>query len=108
MVNGYPSAPYTDGTALLNVQPLSSNDLQALPEGERTVKRVKAYGSERLASADEYLGIPGDRLYYHGLWYECKSSVMWDHTLLSHYESEFVLLPESEQEDPPEGEVMQP
>ena len=101
--DGYASAPYTDTAAMLNVQPLSPDDLMALPEGDRTVKRVKAIGKDRLASADEFTGTPGDRLFYQGYWYECKSSVMWDHTALGHYRSDFAILPPRGQEPPPEG-----
>ena len=101
IVNGYASAPYTDMTARLDVQPLSADDLMALPEGERTVKRVKSYGPDKLISANEFSGTPADRLFYGGYWYECVSSVMWDHTILSHYKSEFTLLPQRDQEEPP-------
>ena len=100
---GYASAPYADSMEMLNVQPLTPDDLMALPEGDRTVKRVKALGKGRLISADEFNGIPGDRLYYQGQWYECKSSVMWDHTIVSHYRSDFAIIPQHEQEDPPSG-----
>ena len=105
--DGYASAPYTDKNMKLNVQPLTPDELMALPEGERTIKRIKAFGAERLTSADEFEGIPGDRLFYNGRWYECQMSVMWDHTPLSHYRSEFVLLPCNEQMKPPE-EVTDP
>jgi len=101
IVNGYPRAPYTDVKLRLDVQPLSADDLQALPEGQRTVKRVKAYGKNKLTAADEYDGIPGDRLFYQGLWYACTSSVMWEHTALAHYRSEFTLQPPGEQEGAP-------
>ena len=102
ITNGYASSPYTDATMRLNVQPLSPNELMALPEGERTVKRVKTFGPIKLSSADELAGTPGDRLWYKGAWYECKSSVDWDHTLLSHFQSDFVMLAQDEQDPPPE------
>ena len=101
IIDGYPRAPYTDVKLRLNVQPLSADDLQALPEGQRMVKRVKAFGAARLASADEYEGVPGDRLYYQGLWWDCVSSVMWEHTALRHFRSEFTLLPPEDQEAAP-------
>ena len=96
---GYASSPYTDITVKLDVQPLSPDELIALPEGERTVKRIKSFGSEKLASADDYDEIPGDCLYYNGFWYECKSSVQWEHTFLRHYRSEFVVLPNDKQKE---------
>ena len=103
IVKGYASAPYADAVMRLNVQPLTPDEIMALPEGERTVKRVKSYGPDKLTSADEFKGVPGARLFYNGQWYSCLSSVMWDHTMLSHYRSDFVILPEREQMPPPEG-----
>ena len=103
IVDGYAVASYTDTSKQLNVQPLTLDELMALPEGDRTVKRVKTFGPDRLTSSDAFEGIPGDRLFYCGYWYECKSSVMWDHTLLSHYRSDFVILPQRDQMEPPEG-----
>lgn len=97
---------HKDSVVTLNVQPLSSDELQALPEGERTVKRIKAIGENAFSTADEENGIPGDRLYYEGKWYECKSCHLWNHTLLAHYESEFAeMAPGQEGIGPPEVEV---
>lgn len=98
---GYAASPFTDKTIRLNVQPLSSDELMALPEGERTVKRVKSFGADMLNSANEYTGEPGDHLFYRGFWYECMSSVQWDHTMLGHYRSEFTII--REQDEPPKG-----
>lgn len=93
-IDGYATAPYTDGTIKLNVQPLNSDEMQALPEGERTIKRLKSFGKLKLTAADQYTGVPGDRLFYYGRWYECVSSVNWDHTPISHFRSEFVAISE--------------
>ena len=104
---GY-SAPggHEDFLVTLNVQPLSSDELQALPEGERSVKRIKAIGETKFKPADEETGTEGDRLYYDGKWYECKSCHTWDHTILAHTEAEFVEIPPgSEGIGPPEVEV---
>jgi len=100
---GYASAKYSDDKMMLNVQPMSNKELLALPEGNKAVKGVKAYGGKMLAPANENGGIPGDRLYYLGQWYVCVSSARWDHTPLMHYRSQFTLLPASEQGKPPEG-----
>jgi hypothetical protein len=99
IVNGYATSDYTDFTVNLNVQPLSAKELLVLPEGSRTVKRVKSFGSDALISADEHSQTPGDNLFYDGEWYECVKCVHWLHTPLSHYEAEFVLL--SGQSAPP-------
>ena len=65
---GY-SAPggHEDFLVTLNVQPLSSDELQALPEGERSVKRIKAIGETKFKPADEETGTEGDRLHYDGI-----------------------------------------
>lgn len=89
-VDGYGRAPYTDQVVSLNVQPLSSDELQALPEGESRNKRMRAFGDTVLTPADRSAGTRGDWLFYQGNmdpvghWYECVSSQGWDHTMLSH------------------------
>ena len=103
---GYTTAPYEDVVTLLNVQPLSTKELLALPEGERSTKRVKAFGDLQLTAADQYQGIPGDWLFYRGSWYKCVSALPWDHTMLAHCRSEFAIIPEGELPDnvePPGG-----
>lgn len=92
-IKGYLASPYTDFCASLNVHPLSTDQVQALPEGERKVKRLEAQGEVKLVAADEKLNRKGDLLYYHGDWYECVSSQVWDHTVLSHFNYQFVLVP---------------
>ena len=90
----------------INVQPLSTKELLALPEGERSTKRVKAFGDLQLTAADQYQGIPGDWLFYRGSWYKCVSAFPWDHTMLAHCRSEFAIIPEGELPDnvePPGG-----
>lgn len=92
-INGYLTASYTDFVASMNVHPLSNDAMQALPEGERKVKRLEGHSEVTLVTADEKMNRQGDLLYYHGDWYECISAQMWDHTLLSHLNYQFVLVP---------------
>ena len=102
IVNGYGVAHYEDEIASLNVQPLTTDELHALPEGERRVKRMKAFGDLVFTPADQSTGRRGDWLFYKGAmdptghWYECVSSLGWDHTMLHHCRSEFVMVAESE------------
>ena len=103
VVGGYAQAPFSDCVMQLDVQPQAPDGYQGLPEGERTVKHLKAYGPSRLTSADEHAGVPGDLLHYQGVWYECKSSVSWGHAILAHYQSDFVALPADRQSKPPEA-----
>lgn len=101
VVMGYTTSGHTDAVEKLNVQPLSPDELKALPEGERTIKRLKAFGDFPVRAADQSAGTPGDFLFYNGQWFECTSSVPWDHTMLSHYRSEFADI--GRVEDPPEA-----
>lgn len=102
IVDGYAVANYMDITTKLNVQPLNSDESKALPEGERRVKRMKAYGDLLLAPADQSTGRRGDWLYYKGSmdpdghWYECVSCTGHDHTILAHCKSEFVQVSDTE------------
>jgi hypothetical protein len=92
----------------MNVHPLGTDQMQALPEGQRKVKRLEAQGEVQLVVADEDANRKGDLLYYYGDWYECVSAQVWDHTLLSHYNYQFVLVPTDASGSfdlkPPDGE----
>lgn len=96
VIDGYTHTTYEDTETPLNVQPLKPDELSALPEGERRTKRLKAYGDLIFTTADPSSGKRGDWLLYSGHWYECVSSLYWDHTLLAHCKSEFVEVAESE------------
>ena len=93
IVKGYVSTQHHDFKASLHIHPVSEDTINALPEGERLIKRLEGHGSVPLLSADHSKDIKGDLLYYKGNWYECESSVEYDHTILSHWNYKFVILP---------------
>lgn len=103
IIDGYSVSEKTEFTAKLNIQPLSSNNLLAVPEGQRTIKRIKSFGSVEIVAADEQNETPGDLLFYNGNWFECVSCVHWSHTPLSHYEAEFVILADQSSQPPPKS-----
>lgn len=92
-VKGYLTSGREDFIASLNVHPLSTDQQQALPEGEREVKRLEAHGTAELIVANKVTNTKGDLLYYHGDWYECVNAQLWDHTILTHTNYQFVLVP---------------
>lgn len=94
VVRGYVTTSHEDFTVSLDVYPSGSETMQALPEGERRVRRLEAAGSDILHAANQDTGEKGDLLYYHGEWYECISAVLWDHTMLNHWNYVFVLVPQ--------------
>ncbi len=108
---GYGSVSYTDSIEELNVQPLSGDELQALPEGERRTKRMKAFGDFLFTAADQDSGRRGDWIFYQGKmdpaghWYQCVSAIGWDHTLLCHCRSELVQVAEAEAINVPPPEI---
>lgn len=104
-VNGYETSPHTDFAVWLNVQPLTSGELQALPEGERSIKRYKAFGGGVLKSADVKAGTKGDLVFYDGEWYEVRSSNQWRHiSILAHNYTELVLV--DKRPEAPDMEVL--
>lgn len=109
VVLGYITNGFEDRVVSLNVHPLSTDQIKALPEGERKLKRLEAQGTDVLVVSDEAAGTKGDLLYYQGNWYECVSAQPWDHTVLRHTNYQFVLVPKDaarsvDTENPPEEE----
>lgn len=92
-IKGYLVSGNVDFVASLNVHPMGTDAMQAIPEGQRHIKRLEAHGEVELVVADENENRKGDLLYYHGRWYECVNSQEWDHTFLSHFNYQFVLVP---------------
>lgn len=92
-VKGYLTSDYTDYVVSLNVHPMGSDALQALPEGERSVKHLEGHGNYNLVAANRQANTKGDLLLYNGIWYECTATQMFDHTMLSHYNYQFVEVP---------------
>lgn len=92
-VKGYYTSCYSDFVASLHVHPMGTDQLQALPEGERNIKHLEGHGSDVLIASNQDNGTKGDYLLYKGDWYECVSAQEYDHTLLSHYNYQFVIIP---------------
>ena len=95
-VDGYPKAKYSDRTVKLDVQPLSANELTALPEGIRRDKNVKAFGRVEIKTADDTAGTLADRLLYRGQWYECTGADVWGNTPVGQTVAVFGLVPATE------------
>ena len=111
-VKGYMVSGHKDFGASLHINPTGSDQMQALPEGQRKMKRIEGHGIEPLLVADEKENRKGDMLWYRGDWYECVSSMLYDHTILNHYNYQFVLTPHdasgSIDLEPPVGDPVLP
>ena len=101
IVEGYYNASYDDITLPANVQTLEDEIITA-SEGERSVRRLEMFSDERIMTDDPENRIKADMLWYQGKWYQCRSSVLCDTTILKHWDSVFVecLI----QDAPPEAE----
>ena len=92
-VNGYPVAAYTEMTVLLDVQP----DMNAATidiDGKRRVQRLTSYGDAEIITANVEAGQRADRLFFNGSWYECESSMWYEHTPIAHYTATWIRVPE--------------
>lgn len=108
-IRGYITADHEDFVASLHIHPMGSDAMLALPDGERKMKHLEGHGTDVLIPASEATGIKGDLLYYMGDWYECTAAQPWDHTVLSHLNYQFCLVPTdgaraSDIEDPPQDD----
>lgn len=92
-IRGHITTGHRDFIASLNVHPSGRDVQENAPEGERRVKRLEAHGTDLLVTADQETQTKGDLLWYRGEWYECIGAQEWDHTVLSHLNYEFVLVP---------------
>ena len=67
-------------------------------ETQGIVRNIAGHGMVELKEASLENGTRADRVFYRGRWYECVSSVFYDHTALSHYNYKFIALPEDAME----------
>lgn len=92
---GYTTRGYEEMMVQLNVQTVSGTQSSVNVDGKRSTKRIKTYGSFPFRVESVKDGIQADRLFFAGEWYECESSIYWEHTPLSHYRSQFVRVSEA-------------
>ena len=111
-VKGYLVSDHKDFGASLHIHVSGTDQMQPNPEGQRKMKRLEGHGMEDLVAADEKTNRKGDLLWYRGDWYECVSSMLYDHTILCHYNYQFVLVPHdasgSIDLEPPVGDPVLP
>ena len=86
--DGVASAGYEDVQLMLDVQAKTRRN-QDDPAGRTTTGTLTVYSDMELHPAESDDQTDGDRLFYMGKWYGCKSSVYWGNTILSHWISEF-------------------
>ena len=85
---------YTESTESLHIHESEQDSGQPWNETMGIVRRLEGHGMVELHVADMETGTKGDRLYYHGRWYECTAAVLYEHTLLGHWNYRFIVVPE--------------
>ena len=93
-INGYITTSHTDFVVSIHIHPARNSVIQALPEGERATRRLEGHNCGTVLRAGNHATQQkGDFLFYKGEWYECVSVTEYDHTLLSHVNYQFTLVP---------------
>lgn len=86
--NGTAETTYTDVQLPLDVQAKTRRN-QDDSSGRSTTGALTVYSDVQLFPTEPDDQTTGDRLFYMGKWYACKSSVYWGNTILKHWISEF-------------------
>lgn len=95
-VRGYFISPFEDFTVSMDVSPSGTDSMKSQPEGQNVVSYLDGWGETELRTSDIRAGTRGDMLWYDDDWYECVSCRKWNHTLLSHFNYHFAMVPRSE------------
>ena len=73
---------------MLDVQAKTRTNGDAV-EGQSMQAKLTVYSDVELFPAEPGQQSSGDRLFYMGHWYVCKSAVYWGNTMLKHWIAEF-------------------
>ena len=93
VVKGYFTGGYTDDEISIHLH-YGTDSVQANAEGARRVVKLEGHGEVKLRTADQKEGTKGDLVFFDDRWFECVSCTKYDHTILSHYNYSFVLVPD--------------
>ena len=89
IVKGYASIPYEDLTLPTDVQTLEDVVITT-PDGSESVQRLKVFCDSEILAENQNTQQKGDRLWFQGKWFECKSSRLSENTPLRHWTATFV------------------
>ena len=92
---GRESLSYKDCTIQGDVQNPSDQSSKE-PSGSRREPRIKAWTDIPITPDDQLTGKHADWIWYDEKWWKCVNCRYSGNTLLSHYVSEFVRVPENE------------
>ena len=89
MEDGYSVPSHTDFQILADVQTTDRSSSTG-SDGDISTQKIKVFTAEEMHVASEENGTPGDRIWFQGKWFECRSSRLSENTFLKHWTSTFV------------------
>jgi len=103
IVEGYIGYDFEDITLRMDIQTMS-DDVITTPDGQESVKRIKAFCDKPILVRDSDKQQRADRVIFDGVWFECKSSRLSENTPLRHYTAIFTEVPTTDMEGGEEAE----
>ena len=97
-MDGYGFASFDDLEIVAHVQ-TTDRSTRTFDTGDYTTQKLVLYTNDEVMPAEEAAGVPADMLLYRGKWYECRSAVLSDNTMLTHWTSTWVRC--MDQDQPP-------
>lgn len=94
-VRGREKYCYEESIVQADIQTSTRNNTMNT-EGANLTSRIKVWTDEQLTPTDEGSEQLGDWIYYSGRWFQCISSLFACNTLISHWVSEFDIVPLSD------------
>lgn len=85
---GYESSTCEDIVILADVQ-TTEKRTNTGEDGDDTLQKLKVFSEAEIKTADDSTGRKADLLWFQGKWYECRSSILSDNTMLKHWTSMF-------------------
>lgn len=92
---GYSTIPYEDIVLPMDVQTMENVSV-TIEDGTRSVQQLKVFCDFEILVENQGTQQKGDRLWFQGKWFECKSSRLSENTPLRHWTSTFVECLDSE------------
>lgn len=99
-IRGYMVSDFEDLSVNIHVHPSGGDQVTDRDgAGETLHRRLEGHGEVEIKISDREAGTKADMLYFDGKWYECVSCERWFHTILTHYNYRFALVPVLEEGD---------
>jgi hypothetical protein len=97
-VGGY-QVPFSEDLYIMADVQTTGNTSTTGADGDISTQSLKVFTDTELRVAEERTGTRGDRLWFQGKWFECRSARLSENTFLKHWTCTFVQC--TNQEEPP-------